>query len=116
MHSNCSICLKGRICKELEVELSKMYAHTSVHAHSISYIDSLREEEKLETLEAKALELLDKLRAHALPDIYIQVLILKFAYDYDHVRIAKELSLPYWQTSKDIYYSAIELLKEIGYK
>lgn len=67
-------------------------------------------------VEEQELQLRHKLYGYALEDIRIEVLIYRFVYEYTFGEIADLLGIPSRQRAWEIYKTALELLKERGFK
>lgn len=107
--------VKDYICQHLEKELASLVSNQSVHGHPVSYIETFRNTVS-ESKEEQSLEMYDKLKAFALPEIYSMVLILRFVNNWSFSEIADELDIPSRQTAHAIYKRGLELLRERGYK
>lgn len=103
-------------CKHIEQELSKVYAHRSVRATPISYIDAIKAHLVDDNIRDHALSMLEKLRKYGLEDIYCQVLTCKFVYAWSDADIADALNIPSRKTVFSIRKRGLEILKERGFK
>lgn len=104
------------MCQEVSRELARLIGNTSIAAKPIAYIDQLRGDEPAIDLNIAAINMIDKLKAHALSDIYVSVLVRKYAFSWNYAEIAEDLNLVSWQTAMNICQNGLLLLKERGYK
>jgi hypothetical protein len=97
------------MCKHLAREMPK----ESVRETPIHYVDQYPapEQDKTEFTEFR-----QKLRKFGLEEIRIDILTLRFIYEWTFADIADYLYIPNRQTAFNIYKDALQLLKERGYK
>ena len=93
-----------------------MYSTNSVKATPVDFLDRVVTSTKAETKDEQAANMRAKLKAFALPSIYISVLIRRFVYGWSYDEIATALSIPHRQTVHKIYLRSLELLREREYE
>lgn len=104
------------MCQEMNKTLARLISNTSISAKPVAYIDQLRGNEEAMDLNIATLNMIDKLKSFALPDIYVAVIVHRFVGNWDYAEIAKELNLVSWQTAMNICNNGLALLKERGYR
>lgn len=113
----CSICNESKkMCKHLEAELARLIPNQCFHGIPVDFIDKLRGEEISSDREVQKLEMFSKLKSYSLPEIYANVLVLKFVNQWSFADIALELDMPHKITAWEVYQRALKLLRERGYK
>lgn len=112
-HRQCRTCQSGRMCKEVERELSRLTVslRESPHAGIENKSQSIEPEDR----EIQSAVLAAKLKCYALPDIYVDVIIRVCVNNWSFADIASDLNIVSRQQARWIYNRGIALLKERGF-
>lgn len=116
-HKHCKICQSGRMCKDLESELSRLNSNLqSKSARCFVGIENLSAVVENEDKEAQIAALAEKLKRYALPEIYIDVMIRICIHNWSLAETAEDLHIVSREQVRRIYNKGLELLKERKFK
>ncbi len=115
-HHACKTCQTGKMCKDIERELSRLTGGLFGGVESLRPgIENIASKVEPEDKDDQALLLAAKLKLYALPNIYVDVIVLVCVNNWSFAEVAQQLDIVSRQQARWIYNRGLELLKERGF-